>query len=49
MMGLFGKSKPADPKEQVNEWCKKIRKEKMHLSFNFSPIENKIHEIIPLK
>ena len=26
-MGLFGKSKAADPKEQVNEWCKKIRKE----------------------
>lgn len=26
-MGLFGKSKGADPKEQVNEWCKKIRKE----------------------
>ncbi|CAG0881133.1 unnamed protein product [Cyprideis torosa] len=24
-MGLFGKSKP--PKEQVNEWCHKIRKE----------------------
>jgi hypothetical protein len=28
MMGLFGKSKAADPKEQVNEWCKKIRKER---------------------
>jgi len=27
MMGLFGKSKSADPKEQVNEWTKKIRKE----------------------
>jgi len=26
-MGLFGKSKQADPKEQVNEWCKKLRKE----------------------
>eukprot|EP00088_Acartia_fossae_P059725 TRINITY_DN7119_c0_g1_i1.p1 TRINITY_DN7119_c0_g1~~TRINITY_DN7119_c0_g1_i1.p1 ORF type:complete len:220 (-),score=85.91 TRINITY_DN7119_c0_g1_i1:310-969(-) len=26
-MGLFGRSKPADPKEQVNEWTKKIRKE----------------------
>ena len=24
-MGLFGKS--PDPKEQVNEWCKKLRKE----------------------
>jgi len=27
MMGLFGKSKSADPKEQVTEWTKKIRKE----------------------
>jgi len=27
VMGLFGKSKQADPKEQVNEWCKKLRKE----------------------
>lgn len=26
-MGLFGKSKAPDPKEQVNEWCRKIRKE----------------------
>ena len=26
-MGLFGKSKPADPKALVNEWTKKIRKE----------------------
>ena len=26
-MGLFGKSKPADPKALVNEWSKKIRKE----------------------
>ena len=24
-MGLFGKS--PDPKEQVNDWCKKLRKE----------------------
>eukprot|EP00092_Neocalanus_flemingeri_P034306 GFUD01037309.1.p1 GENE.GFUD01037309.1~~GFUD01037309.1.p1 ORF type:complete len:223 (+),score=90.93 GFUD01037309.1:93-761(+) len=27
VMGLFGKSRQADPKEQVNEWCKKLRKE----------------------
>jgi len=27
MMGLFGKSKPADPKEQVQEWTKQIRRE----------------------
>lgn len=26
-MGLFGKSKQADPKEQVQEWTRKLRKE----------------------
>ena len=26
-MGLFGKSKPADPKALVDEWSKKVRKE----------------------
>lgn len=26
-MGLFGKSKPVDPKVQCQEWCKRIRKE----------------------
>lgn len=26
-MGLFGKSRPADPKAQVDEWCKTLRKE----------------------
>ena len=26
-MGLFGKSKPADPKELVNQWSKQLRKE----------------------
>ena len=26
-MGLFGKSKPADPKALVDEWTKKVRKE----------------------
>jgi len=30
-MGLFGKSKGSDPKEQVNEWCKKLRKEERGL------------------
>lgn len=30
-MGLFGKSKQADPKEQVNEWCKTLRKEERGL------------------
>merc|ERR1719412_2752579 len=27
MMGLFGKSKAPDPKEQVQEWTKQIRRE----------------------
>jgi len=31
IMGLFGKSKGSDPKEQVNEWCKKLRKEERAL------------------
>jgi len=26
-MGLFGKSTQKDPKEQVNDWCRKIRRE----------------------
>jgi len=26
-MGLFGKSRTPDPKDQVNEWCKQLRKE----------------------
>jgi len=31
IMGLFGKSKGADPKEKVNEWCKELRKEERKL------------------
>ena len=38
-MGLFGKSKPADPKEQVNEWCKKIRKEGYNLDRQINAIK----------
>jgi charged multivesicular body protein 3 len=30
-MGLFGKSPSRDPKEQVTEWCRKIRKESSQL------------------
>jgi len=26
-MGLFGKSRTPDPKDQVNDWCRKLRKE----------------------
>ena len=38
-MGLFGKSKSADPKEQVNEWCKKIRKEGYNLDRQINAIK----------
>ena len=38
-MGLFGKSKPADPKEQVNDWCKKIRKEGYNLDRQINAIK----------
>merc|ERR1719210_1845072 len=39
MMGLFGKSKSADPKEQVQEWCKKIRKEGYNLDRQINSIK----------
>lgn len=38
-MGLFGKSKSADPKEQVQEWCKKIRKEGYNLDRQINSIK----------
>jgi len=38
-MGLFGKSKAADPKEQVQEWCKKIRKEGYNLDRQINSIK----------
>ena len=38
-MGLFGKSKSADPKEQVEEWCKKIRKEGYNLDRQINSIK----------
>ena len=37
-MGLFGKS--PDPKEQVNDWCKKLRKES-------NQVERQINGISP--
>lgn len=30
-MGLFGKSRQVEPKEQVREWCKKLKKEERGL------------------
>jgi hypothetical protein len=38
-MGLFGKSKAPDPKEQVNEWCRKIRKENNGLQRQINQIQ----------
>lgn len=38
-MGLFGKSKTPDPKEQVNEWCRKIRKENNGLQRQINQIQ----------
>lgn len=38
-MGLFGKDKKADPKEQVNEWSKKIRKERNGLDRQIRQIQ----------
>uniref|UniRef100_A0A0K8TSX4 Putative vacuolar sorting protein vps24 n=1 Tax=Tabanus bromius TaxID=304241 RepID=A0A0K8TSX4_TABBR len=38
-MGLFGKSQQADPKEQVNEWCRKIRKESNQLDRQIRKIQ----------
>ena len=38
-MGLFGKSKSPDPKEQVNEWCRKIRKENNGLQRQINQIQ----------
>jgi len=38
-MGLFGKSKAPDPKEQVQEWGKKIRKEGYNLDRQINAIK----------
>ena len=39
IMGLFGKDKTPDPKEQVNEWSRKIRKERNGLDRQIRQIE----------
>jgi len=38
-MGLFGKTKPVDPKEQVNEWGKRIRKEGYNIDRQINAIK----------
>jgi len=39
VMGLFGKSKQKDPKDQVNEWCKTLRKEGNQLQRQINAIQ----------
>lgn len=39
IMGLFGKTKGADPKEQVNEWCKTLKKEERGLDRQVNAIK----------
>ena len=45
-MGLFGKSKPGDPKEKVQEWCKKIRKEGYNLDRQINSIKREENKAI---
>ena len=47
-MGLFGKSKPADPKAQVDEWCKKLRKEGYSLDRQVRQIQRSV-DILTIK
>ncbi|RZF43266.1 hypothetical protein LSTR_LSTR001527 [Laodelphax striatellus] len=44
-MGLFGKSGPTDPKEQVNEWCHKIRKEGYQLDRQIRAIQREEEKV----
>uniref|UniRef100_A0A1B6F0T6 EOG090X0EF4 n=2 Tax=Proconiini TaxID=565685 RepID=A0A1B6F0T6_9HEMI len=44
-MGLFGKSSPVDPKEQVNEWCHKIRKEGNQLDRQIRSIQREEEKV----
>lgn len=44
-MGLFGKSASADPKEQVNEWCHKIRKEGYQLDRQIRSIQREEEKV----
>lgn len=46
MMGLFGKSKPVDPKEQVNEWTKKIRKEGYNIDRQINGIKREEMKVV---
>ncbi|XP_059469187.1 charged multivesicular body protein 3 [Neocloeon triangulifer] len=44
-MGLFGKTQEKDPKEQVNDWCRKIRKESNQLDRQIRGIEREEEKV----
>ncbi|XP_075221362.1 charged multivesicular body protein 3-like isoform X2 [Lycorma delicatula] len=44
-MGLFGKSTQTDPKEQVNDWCHKIRKESNQLDRQIRAIQREEEKV----
>lgn len=44
-MGLFGKTQERDPKEQVNEWCHKIRKEGYQLERQIRSIQREEEKV----
>ncbi|CAB3369497.1 charged multivesicular body protein 3 [Cloeon dipterum] len=44
-MGLFGKTPEKDPKEQVNEWCRKIRKESSQLDRQIRGIQREEEKV----
>nr|CAG4648278.1 EOG090X0EF4 [Moina brachiata]SVE93285.1 EOG090X0EF4 [Moina brachiata] len=44
-MGLFGKSQPANPKDKVNEWCSKLRKESLQLDRQIRAIQREEEKV----
>ncbi|XP_037091946.1 charged multivesicular body protein 3-like [Pollicipes pollicipes] len=44
-MGLFGRSKEPDPKEQVNEWAKRLRKEGYQLDRQIRGIQREEEKV----
>jgi len=44
-MGLFGKTRTLDPKDQVNEWCKQLRKEDRKLQRQVTAIQREEQKV----
>nr|CAG4638765.1 EOG090X0EF4 [Cyclestheria hislopi] len=44
-MGLFGKSHERNPKDQVNEWCSKLRKESLQLDRQIRGIQREEEKV----